>query len=722
MTRQVSLLDLTGIYILAVAFPIFDFLSRYDQFFISRQLTPQKLWLIMLAWLLAPMLVYGVLQIIKKINVRLAEVLMQVCMIFLMALLMLMLLKSLLVFLPGLLIVLLSLFLGAVLAVSSSRFSSFKGFLNVFALLSCAYLAFLVLAGPLAPLFFSGPPETPLTPVRIGKPAPVIMLVFDELPISQLMNEAGKIDAINFPHFAMLSRSSTWYQHTLTTADATMLAVPSIISGLLPSPNRLPNAKSHPHSLFTLLGANYKVYAIESRTDICPSLLCQKKQSFEQLFGTLSGTVQDMGYVYLHLLLPTDLKEGLPDITHDWVNFGENTKAPMEVEEKETLAKQARLNALREKGVVNNDRDALFDEFLTNIGHHTQKEKSPPLHFLHIVLPHSPYNYLPSGKYYSRERGLAGMRPKTHVWEDPRGMIQTYQRYRLQVRYADTLLGRLLDRLKSAGLYNKALIVVVADHGVSFRMGEDFRLVDRGKQNYREIMYVPLFIKEPFQRKERVETQTAQIVDVLPTIADILKMDMPWKTDGHSLLAPHNDMLHGQHPICNQQWECISFPFDPQDIRQAVQDRVALFGSTQDPLNIFRVGPNRTLFGTRLHDYGVKPIPTEFRYKLDHPERFQNVSLKSDFIPALVEGKLSSPEGSRAPVPTELVLSINDVIWGIQPYTQSKQSKNSRSVVFSFFVPEVAYSAGDNKIRLFALQRNAGRVSFLEIPRKESKR
>ena len=78
-------------------------------------------------------------------------------------------------------------------------------------------------------------------------------------------------------------------------------------------------------------------------------------------------------------------------------------------------------------------------------------------------------------------------------------------------------------------------MVVLADHGVSFVPGGNARLVDR--DNIADIARVPLFVKLPGQRAGRVDTRAARTIDVLPTIADVLGVRLPWRVDGRSLLA-----------------------------------------------------------------------------------------------------------------------------------------------------------------------------------------
>ena len=77
---------------------------------------------------------------------------------------------------------------------------------------------------------------------------------------------------------------------------------------------------------------------------------------------------------------------------------------------------------------------------------------------------------------------------------------------------------------------------VVADHGMSFRLGHDRRLVRA--ENVQDLAPVPFFLKAPGQKRGRISDRRLQTVDVLPTIADTLGVDIPWKVDGRSALAP----------------------------------------------------------------------------------------------------------------------------------------------------------------------------------------
>ena len=78
-------------------------------------------------------------------------------------------------------------------------------------------------------------------------------------------------------------------------------------------------------------------------------------------------------------------------------------------------------------------------------------------------------------------------------------------------------------------------MIVVADHGVSFRPHGERRRIEEG--NMEEIAFVPLFVKPPGQTEGGIDDRHARTIDIVPTIADILGVEVPWETDGRSLLA-----------------------------------------------------------------------------------------------------------------------------------------------------------------------------------------
>ena len=104
-------------------------------------------------------------------------------------------------------------------------------------------------------------------------------------------------------------------------------------------------------------------------------------------------------------------------------------------------------------------------------------------------------------------------------------MIQGLQRELLQLQYTDRVLGAIVQRLRNYGIYQKAMVAVVADHGAAFIPGQSRRLLSRGNAGW--ILRVPLFVKLPDQRHGRIISHPVRTIDLLPTIADVLGIQHP---------------------------------------------------------------------------------------------------------------------------------------------------------------------------------------------------
>ena len=171
-----------------------------------------------------------------------------------------------------------------------------------------------------------------------------------------------------------------------------------------------------------------------------------------------------------------------------------------------------------------------FDAFLNEV---SGMKGEKVLAYSHLLLAARAVEVPPLGARV-RLHGMDGWLASEHWDDDPWPVLQGYQRHLLQLEYTDRQLGRLLRRLERRGLWDRALVVVVADHGVSFRAGEGRRPVTA--DNLADIVNVPMFVKLPGQRRGRVDDRP-RAVDLLPTIAEVLGIRLPWETDGTSLLA-----------------------------------------------------------------------------------------------------------------------------------------------------------------------------------------
>ncbi|HYM59273.1 MAG TPA: tetratricopeptide repeat protein, partial [Thermoanaerobaculia bacterium] len=90
---------------------------------------------------------------------------------------------------------------------------------------------------------------------------------------------------------------------------------------------------------------------------------------------------------------------------------------------------------------------------------------------------------------------------------------------------------------RKRGLYDKAIIVLMSDHGEGlYEHGEP----EHGIFLYREAIHVPLIVKLPAGAQSgRTVTRPVGLVDIMPTILSLTGIKPPAHLDGASLLAPN---------------------------------------------------------------------------------------------------------------------------------------------------------------------------------------
>jgi hypothetical protein len=351
------------------------------------------------------------------------------------------------------------------------------------------------------------------------------------------------------------------------------------------------------------------------------------------------------------------------------------------------------------------NRDRQFEHFLDCI---TESER-PALHFCHFLLPHVPWCYLPSGKKYVEDgtdwdllnfdiHGKA-----TGDWgDDELYVLHNQARYLLQVGFADQLIGRLIERLKETGLFDRCLLIVTADHGVSFREGEPRRWLTDG--NLQDLMPVPLFIKRPGQDSGSVSDRNVETIDILPTIADVLGASLPVAVDGRSVFddsqpeKPHKSMYDG--PTRRQM------PAHPVDSNSASVLQLKRFGSgTTRPGGLFEVGPRPELVGRTTAEFEVSAaegIEIELTRCPNTP-----ADLANGIIPCHLEGIVHGD----APRPVELAIAVDGTIRAV---TRTYLLDRLRDT-WTAMIPESSFASGNYAIDLFVVS-SSGQTVRLRRP------
>jgi arylsulfatase A-like enzyme len=107
-------------------------------------------------------------------------------------------------------------------------------------------------------------------------------------------------------------------------------------------------------------------------------------------------------------------------------------------------------------------------------------------------------------------------------------------RYGQEIEYADRQIGGLLEALRSRGLLDNTLIVVTSDHGEGLG---DHNHVGHIHQVYDTLLRVPLVVVFPgvVPAGKRIG-DVVSLVDVFPTVTELLGVAAPAQTSGRSLV------------------------------------------------------------------------------------------------------------------------------------------------------------------------------------------
>jgi len=183
------------------------------------------------------------------------------------------------------------------------------------------------------------------------------------------------------------------------------------------------------------------------------------------------------------------------------------------------------------------------------------REHGQPIHrrggrfflWLHYMNVHGPYHPPAQYQHLFTRRPVSKL-ARHKLWkkmihhgasiteEERRTLVDLYD---AEIRCMDDCFAALIQELQALGIYDHSLIVLTADHGEEF--GEHagyFHL----KQLYDEVLHVPLILWGPGLPRGEMISQQVRLIDVAPTVFDLLKLTSPSHFLGTSLMP----LIEGQ--------------------------------------------------------------------------------------------------------------------------------------------------------------------------------
>jgi hypothetical protein len=380
-----------------------------------------------------------------------------------------------------------------------------------------------------------------------------------------------------------LSQEGIWFRNAVTVESNTERSLPSILTGRRAIPGAVPVRSFYPDNLFTLLDGVYDIRAVEQLTELCPESTCADEGPASGQSDVWYGLATDLSIVSLHVLLPESVTDGLPPIDERWSGFGNDERSSdtsTSDSALESFSLPAKFDAALQRGRLES-----VDFFLDQL---EVPSSLPTLDFVHLMLPHSPWEYLPSGERHGAPEPTPGK--VGQGWGNDEWLVsQAYQRHLLQVQFVDGLVGEIIDLLQDAGRYDESLIIILADHGIVFRPNvESRRSINEGSVG--EIAAVPLFVKLPHSSVFGIDDYRAELTDVLPTIADVIQVDVPWSMDGTSLLSESRPIRRSS--VMNSG--ALVFGVDGNEKYNVARAKAEMFGEGS-PFNLATLGTRQML-------------------------------------------------------------------------------------------------------------------------------
>ncbi len=559
----------------------------------------------------------------------------------------------------------------------------------------------------------------------------IVMIVFDELPLISLLDQNLEIDSVRYPNFHRLAQTANWYRNTTSVHGYTSYAITGLLVGeeyrkYLEVAHETPVSVSGsidrariPYNLFSLLEKHYQVFANELVTRLAPESP-EPDVYMQPLNKRVSELIVDSSIVFAHQISPEHFRGNLPHIEGQWRGFSdtgsENQKStawPFEDSFKRTSAIKQFIESFKKRNV-------------------------PSFYFLHSLLPHYPFVYNERGQIHSNKFPFLTMHFRemtgSNDWPNEQTADMAYQAHLLQLEFTDLLLGRVLDRLETQGMFENSLLVVTSDHGTSFYWDRDHLPADQlAEIQANGTLYVPLIIKLPGQTGGQVSQKPLQTIDIVPTIADILGIEVSWPISGLSALGTISDDRERFSYLPDYFGFTTALKHDDHALRRKFE----LFG-TQSTEYIYNFGPHQEIVNQPLNSFPSSP--SNAIISMRNPNRIILVDPESTRIPAYIDGQiLGLPEQLEA---SELVLAIavNGIIRNTTKTTQLETGSlrpggrnpswhnpvedapdtphaSQKKAYFLARLPPDAYVKGRNELTIHAVMTDGpvGAISLLDF-------
>jgi hypothetical protein len=439
---------------------------------------------------------------------------------------------------------------------------------------------------------------------------------------------------------------------------------------------RTADLKLYPENLFNFLTESHDVIAIESVTQLAPALDKNKPRISERKIP-FSVFLMDSLVLLGHATLPYS-GSFLPDVGQQWTNFAGTARGHADEDWPYLGPKPHKVRA--------------FIDLL-------EPGKAPGFYYLHLVLPHLPFEYSEGGKMdsaryrvpYANVQNRSGL----NRWGSETLNTIAQQSHLIQLAFVDMMFGKIMDKLEAENLFDDSLLIVTADHGVSFFWDDEKLPLADAKAIWNfELDQIPLLIKKPNQVDSIVSDTPVESIDIAPTIAEAVGRNLPWEADGKSI-------LHAAAPSEHESRAHDDLAFAPD--RFILSQKSKTFGS-HSLESVYNIGPHKEIVGRSIAEFehGVSELAGVLR------RRQEEVELESPLLPTYVVGSARSVARKKRAI----AIVINEKIRGTVEVLFDEEEED-----FLVRIPPQSWRPGRNDISLYEIARgeNGDAISLSKV-------
>ena len=386
------------------------------------------------------------------------------------------------------------------------------------------------------------------TPIQTAQPQASSLQESDKPNIILITMDTVRADNLSLygyerdttPNLKKLSEESVLYRNSISTSNMTLPSHASIFTG------RYTRSHGAHHFFTTLTPSDDELAWIAKHSQV---------QSLSDKFNTLTEILSEKGYLtmavvanggylgahyninqgfqfydyrapvpFLGLFLgkvrPFYLRQTIHTLSSHIISTPDHYKVSRNAEEINN-----EVFTLLDK--VKKD-DAKFFMFINYLDAHWPYSPPPPFDTL---FPGKDETFNTALKFAEVEREVIMLERKLTDKERQHIVSQ----YDGGIAYEDFYIGKLIARLKKAGMFENTLIIITSDHGETFGRRN---FMQHGNSVYQNEVKVPLLIKYPNSNQKTVVEKYVSGVDLMPTVLDVLGYEIPGDIQGVSLLKP----------------------------------------------------------------------------------------------------------------------------------------------------------------------------------------